>query len=135
MTAESEKLKIRQVIEDWLKASQEGNLEAVLPLMAEDVIFLQPGQEPMVGRDAFAVAARAAAGKVRLVEATPLIREIVVMGDFAYCWNCLSLKFAVQDDGSFQQRTGDVFSIFRKEPDGRWVIFRDANLLTSKKDA
>jgi uncharacterized protein (TIGR02246 family) len=135
MTAESEKLKIRQVIEDWLKASKEGNMEAVLPLMAEDVIFLQPGQEPMVGREAFAVASRAAAGTIRLVEATPHIREIVILGDFAYCWNCLDLKFATQVGDGFQQRIGDVLSIFRKEPDGRWVIFRDANLLTSKKDA
>jgi len=130
MNSESEKQKIRQVIEEWLKASREGNTEAVLPLMAEDVTFLLPGQEPIVGREGFAVLSRATAGKFRLVEATPRIREIVVMGDYAYCWNHLDLKFAVASEGSTQQRSGDVLSIFRKEPDGRWVIFRDANLLT-----
>jgi uncharacterized protein (TIGR02246 family) len=135
MNPESEKQKIRQVIEDWLQASRDGNTEAIQQLMAEDVIFLQPGVDPLVGREAFAVASRAATGTIRLVEATPHIREIVVMGDLAYCWNCLDLKFATQAGDGFQRRNGDVLSIFRKEPDGRWVLFRDANLLTPKQDA
>lgn len=135
MNSESEKQKIRQVIEDWLKASREGDTDAVLPLMAEDVTFLLPGQEPIVGRDGFAVASRAAAGKIRLIEATPRIREIVVMGDCAYCWNHLTLKFAGLTDGQIQERSGDILSIFRKEPDGRWVLLRDANLLAPAKSA
>lgn len=135
MNAEPEKLKIRQVIEAWLKATKAGDTEAVLKLMAEDVTFLLPGQEPMVGREGFAIASRAAAGKIRLVEATPHIREIVVMGEYAYCWNHLDLQFATQAGDDVQQRSGDVLSIFRKESDGSWVIFRDANLLTLKAGA
>jgi uncharacterized protein (TIGR02246 family) len=129
MNAETEKPKIRQVIEDWLRASREGNTDAVLELMAEDVAFLQPGQDPMLGREAFAIASRAASGKIRLEEATPRIREIVVLGDYAYCWNHLDLKFTTLETGAVEQRSGDVLSIFRKETDGRWVLFRDANLL------
>ncbi len=130
MSVELEKQKIRQVIEDWLKYSKEGNTEEVLKLMAEDVAFLLPDQEPMLGRESFAIASRAAGGKLRLVEATPHIREIVVAGDYAYCWNHLHLWFASLADGRTSRRAGDVLSVFRKEPDGRWVIFRDANLLT-----
>src|SRR5438045_3170980 len=89
MNAELEKQKIRQVIEAWLQASKEGKTEALLPLMAEDVVFLLPGQEPMRGRDAFVVASKSSGGKFRLVEATPEIREIHLTGDFAICWNHL----------------------------------------------
>lgn len=135
MNSEPEKQKIRQVIEGWLKASREGNTEAVLALMAEDATFLLPGQEPIVGREGYAVLTRATAGKLQLLEATPRIREIVVMGDYAYCWNHLDLKFSVPADGTTQDRSGDVLSIFRKEPDGRWVIFRDANLLAPPKNS
>jgi len=132
MNSESEKQKIRQVIAEWLRASQAGDTEAVLRLMAEDAVFLLPGQEPMRGRAAFAAASRASAGKVRLLAATPEIREITITGDYAYCWNHLALKFATPD-GKEQSRAGDVLSVFRKELDGRWVIFRDANLLTPGK--
>ena len=34
--------------------------------------------------------------------------------------------------GVTTRREGNVLSVFRKEPDGRWVLFRDANLLTAK---
>jgi uncharacterized protein (TIGR02246 family) len=134
MDPEIEKQKISQVITTWLEASRRGDTAAVLQLMAEDVVFLLPGQEPMRGRAGFAAAAQASDRKFRLVEATPQIREIVVAGNYAFCWNHLDLKMQAQEGGETQRRTGEVLSVFRREPDGRWVIFRDANLLTPQKD-
>jgi ketosteroid isomerase-like protein len=102
-------------------------------MMAENVVFLLPGREPMRGRAGFAAAAQASGRKFRLVESTPQIQEIVVSGDYAFCWNHLDLKMQSPEDGQMQRRAGDVLSVFRKEPGGRWVIFRDANLLTPQK--
>ena len=45
---------IRALIGTWMRATAEGNLPQILRLMAEDVVFLTPGQPPMRGRDAFA---------------------------------------------------------------------------------
>jgi len=123
------------VIEAWLQASKDGNTAALLPLMAEDVVFLLPGQEPMRGRDAFVAASQASGSKFRLIEATPEIREIHLTGDYAICWNHLDLRMVGQADGGKQRRAGDILTVFRREPDGRWVIFRDANLLTPQKTA
>ena len=134
MNTELEKQKIRQVIEAWLQASKSGDTAAVLQLMAEDVVFLLPGQEPMRGRRGFAAAAKSSGNKFRLVESTPKIQEILLSGDYAFCWNHLDLQMADQTDGTVHRRAGDVLSVFRKEPDGRWVIFRDANLLTPRKN-
>jgi uncharacterized protein (TIGR02246 family) len=130
MNQEIEKQKIREVIETWMRASAEGDLERVLSLMAPDVVFLLPGQEPMRGREAFATASRAAIGKVRF-EGKPEIQEIQIAGDFAFCWNYLSLTVTPLPDGAPKQRAGHILSVFRKEPDGRWVLHRDANLLTA----
>jgi ketosteroid isomerase-like protein len=33
-------------------------------------------------------------------------------------------------DGNVIKKAGYVLSILRKEPEGRWVLARDANLLT-----
>jgi ketosteroid isomerase-like protein len=35
------------------------------------------------------------------------------------------------EGGDAMRRAGPVLSVFRKEPDGRWVLFRDANLLVA----
>jgi ketosteroid isomerase-like protein len=40
------------------------------------------------------------------------------------------LQIAItQPDGKLMRRSGYVLSILRKNPDGAWVIARDANLL------
>lgn len=37
---------IRDLIATWMKASQAGDLETVLGLMTDDVVFMVPGREP-----------------------------------------------------------------------------------------
>jgi len=129
MNEEQEKEKIREVIATWLRATAEGDLERVLGLVAEDVVFLIPGQSPMRGRDAFAAGLRAALGHFR-IEGKPDIQEIRIAGDYAFCWNHLAVTMIPLQGGAAKQRTGHILSIFRKEPDGRWVLFRDANMVT-----
>jgi uncharacterized protein (TIGR02246 family) len=130
MNEELEKQKIRELIDTWLRASAEGDVERVLSLMAEDVIFLLPGLEPMRGRDAFAAASRSMTGKVRF-EGKPDIQEIHLAGDYAFVWNYLDVKVTPLPDGLTKRRAGNILSVFRKEPDGRWVLFRDANMLVA----
>ena len=73
-------------------------------------------------------AARSALGQVR-IEGKPDIQEIHVAGDYAFCWNQLSLTATPLQGGSAQRRAGPTLSVFRKERDGRWILFRDANML------
>jgi uncharacterized protein (TIGR02246 family) len=134
MKVELEKQKVQQVIEAWLRASKTNDTEALSRLMAEDVVFLVPGQEPMRGRSAFLAAARSPNRKFRFVEGTPKIQEIHIAGNFAICWNHLDVTLASQPDGKLHRHAGHILSVFRKEPDGSWVLFRDANLLTPQKD-
>ena len=129
MKPEDEKQKIRDTIALWMKASAENDLETVLSLMAEDVVFLRPGCEPMKGREGFAAASRAMAGKFR-VEGRPDIQEIHLAGDYAFLWNYLDIQVTPVAEGQSRHSAGHILSVFRKEPDGRWVIFRDANMLT-----
>src|SRR5262249_15791105 len=128
MSDENDKQKIREVISTWMRASADGDTEQVLSLMAEDVVFLVPGRPPMKGRSPFAAASSDIAGKVQF-DGKSEIQEIQIAGDFAYCWNHLTLSVTPLPSGTPSRRAGDILSIFRKEPDGRWVLFRDANML------
>jgi hypothetical protein len=49
---------IRQLVSTWMAASKAGDVDKVLSLMADDVVFLLPGQPVMYKAD-FAAAARA----------------------------------------------------------------------------
>ena len=56
----------------------------------------------------------------------------MVSGDLAYLWSTLSVRFVPPGgDGVASERRGETLSVFRKV-DGRWLLARDANLLTAK---
>ncbi len=119
---------IRELVDTWLRATREGDEATVLGLMAENVVFLVAGRPPMCGRDAFA----AALSRMRDLEidGEADIQEIQVIGEWAYCWNYLTVSFQPKNGGPSGKRAGHVLTVLKKE-DGRWFIFRDANLLTA----
>jgi uncharacterized protein (TIGR02246 family) len=128
MQEDREKQKIRDVISTWLRATTAGDIDTILTLMAEDVIFLTPGQPPMRGRDVFAAGLRATVDRFR-IDGQPDIQEIHIAGNYAFCWHHLSITITPKPAGAPSRLAGHILSVFRKEPDGRWVLFRDSNMV------
>jgi uncharacterized protein (TIGR02246 family) len=120
---------IRELIHTWMRATESGDVARVLELMDDDVVFIGPGRPPMRGKQAFAQASQAAQGRQR-VEGSAEVQEVHVFGEWAYCWNQLTVRMTPLDGGPASEMRGPVLSIFRKRPDGLWVLFRDANMLT-----
>jgi uncharacterized protein (TIGR02246 family) len=124
----SDERKIRELIANWLKSSMEGDLRTVLGLMSDDALFLLPGREPM-DRQEFASAFQSGPASHRL-EPVSEIKEIQVEGNMAYCWNHLSITITPLNGGAAVRRAGHILTVFKKQTDGRWLLFRDANMLT-----
>ena len=122
---------IRELIAKWLRLSAEGDISQILPLMTEDVVFLVAGQTPMRGREEFAASFAGWQGKFRL-ETDCEIQEIQTSGDLAYSWTRLSVTMTPVDGGPANRRGGHTLTVLRKNADGAWQIFRDANLLAEK---
>jgi uncharacterized protein (TIGR02246 family) len=116
---------IRDLVATWMKASETGDLFTVLSLMADDVIFMVPGREPF-GKDAFRAASEAM--KNVSLRGTNDIREIKVLGDWAYIRNCIDVSLT-PSGGDPVRRKGYTLSILRKQADGKWLLWRDANLV------
>ena len=125
-----EKDQIRELLTAWMRATSAGQLEPLLELMDEDVVFLIPAQPAMRGKENFEVAFRAAMQHCR-IDGQSEIQEIQIAGDMAYCWNRLSVTVTPLPSGAPMGRSGYTLSVLRKKTDGRWVLFRDANLLTT----
>lgn len=118
---------IRALVARWISATREGDIDTVLGLMTDDVVFLVPGRAPMDKRE-FAEVSRTPPGMRRpAIEGTSEIREIEVVGDWA--WMRTELSVAVTPPGGPRiERAGYTLTILRKV-DGRWKLARDANLL------
>jgi ketosteroid isomerase-like protein len=62
------------------------------------------------------------------LEAKSEIREIQIAGDWAWCRSDVDVTSTSPGEKPVH-RAGPVLTIFRKKPDGGWVLARDANLL------
>jgi uncharacterized protein (TIGR02246 family) len=117
---------IRELIDAWLAATKAGDLQAVLRLMTEDVVFMVPGAAPF-GRDAFAQSFASMAG-VRL-DGRSEIQELQILGDWAYLRNFIDMVVSPPGGAAPVRRAGHTLTILRKGVDGRWRLSRDANLM------
>jgi uncharacterized protein (TIGR02246 family) len=118
---------IRTLITSWMEATKSADLDRVLELMDDEVVFLGAGRPPMRGKASFAQASRAMERGGRF-EGTVAVEEIRVFGDWAYCWNQIEIVMT-PDGGQPTRLAGPALAVLRRRPDGQWVIFRDANML------
>src|SRR5262245_515065 len=124
---QSDEQAIRAMLDTWFAATKAGDHATVLKLMSDDVVFMVPGQEPF-GKEAFAAASKSMSG-VKF-DGSSEIKELKILGDWA--WMRCKLKVTVAPPNvKIVTRSGYTLSILKKNPDGSWVIARDANLLSS----
>jgi uncharacterized protein (TIGR02246 family) len=127
---QNDEQQIRQLVATWMEASKAGDAETVLSLMADDVVFLVAGQPPMIGKSAFAAAMQAQSDQGRPhIDGKSEIQEIQVLGDWAYMWTKLTVVITLQGGASPMTRAGHTLSVLKKQG-GRWVLARDANMLS-----
>jgi len=125
----SDERRIRDLIATWHRATAAGDVDAVLRLMSEHVVFLTPGKPPMQGRGEFEKGLRGLL-KSHRIESSGKIEEIRVADDLAYSWTSLTVRVTPLAGGDAMERSGSALSIFRKQADGiSWLLVRDANLL------
>jgi uncharacterized protein (TIGR02246 family) len=125
-TKQDDEQAIRALVDKWLESTKEGDYETVLTLMADDAIFMVPGREPF-GKEAFA--AQSEQMKGAKIEGKSDIQEIEVIGDHAWMRNHLEVTIT-PPNGQTMTRSGYTLTILRKEADGRWLLARDANLVS-----
>jgi uncharacterized protein (TIGR02246 family) len=119
---------IRALIATWMQASEDGDIDSVLDLMADDAVFMTPGRESF-GKDAFRAAAEGM--KHVTMQGKSEIRELQVLGEWAFIRNHIEVT-VTPPDGEPVTRAGYTLTLLRKESDGRWRLARDANLLVPK---
>lgn len=131
-TNRSDEQQIRDLVSTWMAATQRGDANALLELITDDVVFLIAGRPPML-REEFEKGMRAqAGGQAPKFDGKSEIREIHVMGDWAFMWTKLEVTATPPDGSPPVERAGHTLTVLRKDA-GKWRIARDANLLAPVK--
>lgn len=120
---------VRAVHATWIAAVNAGDLDRLLALMADDVVFLAPGQAP-VGRLEFPAGFAGAHRQFR-IQCSSALEEVVVVGDLAHTLSrdALTLTPLAGAGTPAAALAGHRITLYRKQPDGRWLLARDAHTL------
>jgi uncharacterized protein (TIGR02246 family) len=121
---------IRELVSSWLEATKAGDVDRVLSLVTDDVVFLVHGQPPMFKKE-FAAASRSQTGASRPeIDGSCEIQELKVIGDWGFMWTKLRVS-VTPPGGKAMTRAGYTLTIVHKEG-GKWKLARDANMLTAE---
>lgn len=118
---------IRELVDTWMEASKAGDIETVLGLMTDDIVFMTPGREPFGKEELRASFATMSGAKMN---GRAEIREIRIHGDWAWIRNHIDLT-VTQPTGKSVHRSGYTLTILERGGDGKWRLARDANLVTA----
>lgn len=124
---------IYHLITQWHQASATGDLDTILTLMAEDIVFLV-ADHPPINRQAFIESFQAIRQSIKIQVLDWYIEELEEADCLAYCRSYLHLAITPNVTGHPIERKGPILSVFRKKPDGNWVLARDANFLSPVPD-
>jgi uncharacterized protein (TIGR02246 family) len=116
---------IHELVEAWWTASRTHDVESLMGLMADDVVFMVAGREPF-GKREFAETVRNM--KDVRIEGGTRILELEVLDERAWMRAHITVMMSFPS-GQRDERSGYVLSLLRKEANGNWVVFREANLL------
>lgn len=119
---------IREAHTTWIDAVNAGDIDRMLTMMTDDVVLLGPGQAP-IGRDGFP-AVHSGGHEQFCIHCVSELEEVAVFGDVAYTLCRDSLTAIPRAGGEAMQLAGHRITIYRKQPDGRWLLARDAHTLS-----
>ena len=124
--ASSEQQAILDLMARWRDRSVAGDVDALLEMLADDVVFLTPGNAPFGKKEFEAGFRKFSAGAT--MELNHDVREVHVAGDLAYAVSHLRVTTKPRNGGASVVTEGDILTVFRKSA-GRWMLARDANLM------
>ena len=126
VTTDSDVKAIQQLTERWIAAVNAQEIEPLLSLVTDDVIFLPPSGPPIQGKEAVGDLYRSIFTQFDF-EQSASHEEIEVSGDWAFAWGSEMLTLSPRGGGQPIRMCGKGLTILRRQPDGSWKFARGIN--------
>jgi uncharacterized protein (TIGR02246 family) len=107
----------------WARAVSEGDVDAIVEMLAPDYELWAPGAEPVRGREAVRAMMAGALGQYEISSAFRS-EECLVCGDLAIDRGWDEQTVRPRDGGPSQSRRQRVFLVLRRGDDGQWRYAR-----------
>lgn len=126
--SERDRRAVRALYDAWFGAMESGDVEAFLPLLAEDVILKGPGSPAVEGRAAVEEGLREFHAAFT-EEVDFVVEELEVSGDLAWARVREEVTLRPREGGRARTLSGTHLGILRRGSDGSWRVARDVSSL------
>ena len=113
---------IKEILVKWDDALNSGDANAILNLLTEDVILLNPDGPITEGKKACKASISADFEKRSFANSKTVVVEVRLAGDRAYSRGTWSGTITPKDGGDSFQESGRLIDIFERQPDGSWKV-------------
>ena len=117
---------IEKLGEAWVAAVNASDVNGIVALVTDDVIFLPPNMMAVRGKKSVISMYQSFFSEYR-VRHRGATEEIQVAGDWAFAWGTDYLTLIPVLGGPSIKVSGRVMSIMRRQPDGSWKFARAIN--------
>jgi ketosteroid isomerase-like protein len=108
-----------------IAATLSGDQVALSTGWTDDIVMLQQGEEPAVGRQAILAARErrsAAMPGFRVVTYVPEIKDVTIADGWAFEWGLFAASFVEAAGGNEMPLRGKLLRVLKKQADGSWKV-------------
>lgn len=116
---------VKKVLDDYGEFHLTSDAKSWAELHSTDVVKLRQGRPPLTSWDELYEGKLKSFAKQKVVGWDLEIKEIEILGDRAYTWGVYAVEIQSIENGDTVMVNGKFLTLYRKEPDGRWVITHD----------
>lgn len=111
--------------DEYVASTLTNNVDRRLALWADDGVILRPGRPPFDGKEAIYERVQGSFSRTTYEEMTIDNLEVEVSGDMAFARGTYTVKGFVTETGAPIVADGTYMSIFKRQADGTWKLYRD----------
>lgn len=116
---------VNEIYEQYASSLKSGDADRWIALWSDEGVQMPPGSPPVIGKEEIG------AGTVAFLDAFTVdsfeihIDEIQLAGDLAFARGTYSGAYTPKDGGEGFAEDGKYLTVFQRQPDGSWKIYRD----------
>ena len=110
---------IKSLSDEIMKAYNEGDLEALTAIVAEDVVFMPPGEPALIGKEA--MRNWHDFDKISF-DVNITVEEVQVLGDWAFIRDIWIGTVTQNESGEKFELNNKSLILLRRQPDGTWKL-------------
>lgn len=116
---------IKRIYEKWDEAENAGDANALVLLVTDDIIWMEPNRPVIVGKAALHELLESSYETHSMKNMKTVVDEIRLSGDWAYVRSSYCTIRVPKDGSETVNRIGRIVDLCERQEDGSWKIARD----------